>query len=173
MTEREWGNAIDSIRLPREIYIAYKELKAVAELEGERISGGLNGEVFWNVLFKECCLILIADNPDFAQVETPEMMHYLSTSDVTPLDYAQFRRRFVEAMKRPLNDIERLRSVWREHANPHLAWKLSDDQCLVIIKFTPVYPTRDYDGILRNTVKEAIANGEFVPYKYLRVLGLC
>lgn len=173
MIEREWGNSVDLVRLPREIYIAYKELKAVAVLEGENISGGLDSETFWNILFKECCLILIADNPDLAQIETTEMITHLSTQNISPTDYVTFRRHFVEAMRRPLTDIERLRSIWREHANPYLTWKLSDDQCLVIIKFTPVYPTRDYDAILRNVVKDAIANGEFVPYKYLRVLGLC
>ncbi len=173
MVETEWGNVIGTIKLPRELCVSCKELRDILALYGESIQGNIPLDVFWPTLFNEGCQILISDNPDLNNVETSQMVDHLHRNLIPFNQYSFFRQHIVDSLKRPLTDIEHLRCMWREHANPHLTWELSDDQLLIIVKFTPVYPTRAYDELLRNAVNEAMANGEFVPYKYLRVLGLC
>jgi hypothetical protein len=173
MTDREWGRSIDLIKLPREVYVSLTALKDTIFLYGELIKGNTPLEIFWSVLFNESCQIMLSDNPDVITIETAEMSDHFIYNNLSFAQYSEFRKRLVDALKLPLTDIERLRSVWREHADLHLTWRVSEDQLLVIIKFTPIYPSRDYDTILRTVVNEAITSGEFVPYKYLRVLGLC
>lgn len=170
MEERDWNNALNRIKLPREIYISHKEFLSILDVHGYLV-GITKGHPYWNMLIDESLKILISDNPDVVTIETCEMAQYLM--HCTNQHYQEYRYRFVAAARPYLIQIEHLRLLWKDHTNPYLTWHLSDDQHLIIIKFNPVYPARDYDAILRREVTAAIEQGEFVPYKYLKVLGLC
>lgn len=171
MEERDWNNALDRIKLPREIYISNSEFLSILDTYGYLLNISRE-QPYWKTLIDESLKILISDNPDTATIESSEMAQFLlHHADIKR--YQEYRYRFVSAARMYLIQVEQLRVLWRDHTNPYLTWHLSDDHKLIIIRFNPVYPARDYDAILRKEVNAAIEQGEFVPYKYLKVLGLC
>lgn len=162
---------LDRIRLPRELYFLNSSVMSVIRNNAEILNIMVDGPL-WDILVKESMLILISDNPDRLTIETPEMLDYVSHYGIIE-HYHSYRQQFVSVLRNHISRIEQLRTAWKEHSDPYLTWGLSDDLVMIVIKYTPVYPTRNFDEILRREVKAAIEAGEFVPYKYLRVLGLC
>lgn len=162
---------LDRIRLPREIFIPNSSIMSIIKNNAEILDID-EGTSLWDILVNESMLILISDNPDRLTIETPEMLDFISYNNNIER-YRSYRHSFVAAARNYLTRVEQLRIAWKEHSDPYLTWGLSDDRIMIVVKFTPVYPTRNYDEILRREVNAAVEAGEFVPFKYLRVLGLC
>jgi hypothetical protein len=123
------------------------------------------------VLMKEVGEILTSDTPDQPHPMLDETVNYLIARNVTFKQFVVFKQYLIKGLDSHLRQIEILRAAWREHADPYLRY-IYDDALLTII-FNPVYPTRDFSGILLREIEEARLNNEFIPYKYLRVLGMC
>lgn len=123
------------------------------------------------VLMKEVGEILTSTIPDQPHPMLDETVNYLIQRNVTFKQYIVFKQYFVRGVDSYLRQIEVLRTSWREHADPYLSYKY-DGQLLTIV-FNPVYPTRDFSGALLREIDQARLNNEFIPYKYLRVLGMC
>lgn len=125
------------------------------------------------LIMEEVYNTLISSNPDNKVPETQPFLEFLVANQVSLEHFIYFKNGLLTALNRYLTNIENIIQLWKEHANPYLTWRISDDQRMLMIMFTPVLPTRNYDEILRREVQAAVNAGEFVPYKYLRILGMC
>ena len=123
------------------------------------------------VLMKEVGEILASEIPDQPHPLLDETVNYLINRNVTFKQFVVFKQYLIKGLEPYLRQIEVLRTAWREHANPYLCYKYDDK--LLTIGFNPVYPTRDFSGALLREIEAARSNNEFIPYKYLRVLGMC
>ena len=123
------------------------------------------------VLMKEVGAILASDIPDHPHPVLDETVNYLITRNVTFKQFVVFKQCLIRGLENHLRQIDILRTTWREHAEPYLNHEY--DTRLLYINFNPVYPTRDFSGALLREIVEARLNNEFIPYKYLRILGMC
>lgn len=130
-------------------------------------------ETAHDIILDEVYNILISKHPDRNVPETQNFLYFLFNNAVSLENFVQFKSGLMSALNRYLVNIEQISQLWKEHADPYLTWRISDDGLMLMVMFTPVYPARNFDEILRREVDAAVKAGEFVPYKYLRVLGMC
>lgn len=160
--------------IPRLYPINLSELQAVIlnfasilELEEQVL------EAATPLIMEEVYNTLISSNPDRNVPETQNFLNFLVTQQVTIDRFIAFKNGLLTGLNRYLLHIENLVQMWKEHANPYLTWRYSDDHFMLLVIITPVQPNRNFDEILRREVTAAVEAGEFVPYKFLRVLGMC
>ena len=145
------------------VVINFSAISGIGELD----STGLT------VLMKEVAEIIVSNDPDTIYPILENTASYLLARDVTFKQFTVFKQYILKAIDEQLRQIEIIRSNWREHADPYLSYSFSEDNLFLTITFNPVYPSRDYAGVLMKEVEKARANNEFIPYKYLRILGMC
>lgn len=125
------------------------------------------------LIMEEVYNTLISTNPDRKVPETQNFLNFLVAQQVTLESFIEFKNGILVGLNRYLIQIENIVQMWKEHANPFLTWRYSDDGHMLLIIITPVMPTRNFEEILRLEVTAAVEAEEFVPYKFLRILGMC
>lgn len=78
---------------------------------------------------------------------------------------------FISSIETQLTYLTRLVDFWRYHKVVDLGYKIEQNYTVrVVLHLTD--PSRDYVGILRAEVEQALSNNEKVPLKYLIMVGL-
>lgn len=166
---------LDRLKLiPRSVFIPYPEVERLALCHAYHlnVTDDLLPEAL-PILVDEIMQIIISVNPDLFQVHTLNFGRLLSQCETTGQGARKFQELVVLGLNRYINDIEMLRIGCREHADQYTTYEIQDNRKIAVVRVNPIFPTRDYEGILRREVQQAMEKGEFVPYKYLRVLGMC
>lgn len=134
---------------------------------------GTLDEVGLAVLMKELFEIVISEQPDNPYPALEQTANFLISRNVTFKQFINFKQYIVASLETYLRQIDMLRTLWREHADPYLSYSVTEENKLLVISFNPIYPSRDFSGVLLREIEQARINNEFIPYKYLRVLGMC
>lgn len=99
------------------------------------------------------------------------LLSYVATAGI---DFLMFKRAidgFVASIEAQLVVLSKLIDYWRYHKVVDISYKL-DNNYDVTVKLYLQDTSRDYVGILRKEVENALANNEPVPLKYLIMVGL-
>lgn len=127
----------------------------------------------WNqILSQEILLILIRDVDDYRIPETEELVELYLNQQITHEQYKTFKQSVVGHLGYYVKRIIELRYMWREHCDIHINVKPTENAANIMLVVVPIVTTPNLHTLLLDEVKKIQDSGGFVPYKYLRIVGL-
>ena len=75
-------------------------------------------------------------------------------------------------MVKHIQAIDQITDLWREHCEVDLSWGVSHDVKRIEIYIKPKPNFIDIDELVEEAILKLIDEDKFVPYKYLRAVGI-
>lgn len=123
------------------------------------------------VIFNEVIAIFNSNTQNDYYPETADWINMAESMRLPFAHYRLFKNKITTLFKKEILDISRIEDLWKEHANTYLTYYFNDTKDMIWIVFHPVQSCRQLETILRQEIDAALERNEFVPYKYLRLIG--